>query len=286
MDSYALHLETRNALELADELSRHEHAIGNSPVTGNLRSLGTALGTIERLLGRSDAHAIETPLETIETTRRAVEAITRRRGDLPLYLRGRFDDLVAMGHRIVFALSNPYESVPAKPMLRELDLPLVIPQHTHSIIDFVASGAALASTFVARTNTARIAGSTLALAQAANAATADTQLSLARSVPIEAHQKLDLAWGFASVIAPFALGYVRKDPFAAACQIVAGAATLVGALFTDFRAERGLTRPRRSRGGPEAGRNRIRTTPMRVPEEAQRPLEGLSSAPSDWTSDS
>ena len=284
MDSRALHLETRNALELADELSRHEHSIGNSSVTGNLRSLETSLAVVDRHLGRSDEHAIEMPLEIIETTRRSVEAIARRRGDLPLYLHGRFDILVASGRRIVFGLSNPYESVPAKPLVRELGLPVVFSQDTHSILGYVASGAAAASTLLARTSRARLAGSALALAQVANVGTSDTRLAVSQSVPVETHRQLDIAWGFASVLAPFVLGYVRKDPIASSLQILAGAANLVSSLFTEYRAEKGLTRPRRSRGGPEAGRHRIRTTEPRIPPQ-ERPLEGLSSAPTLWTYD-
>ena len=36
MDVIALHLEVRNALSLADELGRHEHALGNDVLAGQL----------------------------------------------------------------------------------------------------------------------------------------------------------------------------------------------------------------------------------------------------------
>jgi hypothetical protein len=84
-----------------------------------------------------------------------------------------------------------------------------------------------------------------------------------------------------AIVMPFALGYVRKDPIAAAVQIVTGLVTCVTSLFTDYRASTGRTWPRRSKGGPELP---VGETGTRVPE-VQRPLEGFSSAPSDWRPD-
>jgi hypothetical protein len=80
---------------------------------------------------------------------------------------------------------------------------------------------------------------------------------------------------------PFLLGYVRKDPIAAAIQIVTGFMTCVASLFTDYRASKGTTWPRRSKGGPSL--ETVGT--MRRVTEVQRPLEGFSSAPSDWQPD-
>ena len=66
---------------------------------------------------------------------------------------------------------------------------------------------------------------------------------------------------------------------------------IVASLFTDYRASKGVTFPMRSKGGPDAIDAEIPRSQLeagergpRVPE-VQRPLEGFSSAPSDWQPD-
>jgi hypothetical protein len=72
------------------------------------------------------------------------------------------------------------------------------------------------------------------------------------------------------------LGYVKKDPIASIIQIAAGLGTIALSLFTDYRADRGVTASRRSKGGPSPRRDRLpKKVRNRVPE-IQRPLEGFA----------
>ena len=286
MDVTALHLEVRNALELADELSRHEHSLGQTTLTGTLRSLGTSLSSIEKDLGQSHEHPIPTELAVVESTRRSVDSLHARRGDMPLYLRRRVDELVASGRRVVFGLAHPNESVPSKPLLGgTLPLQRVVSQDVHSILDYVAAFACATTAIFASTKRAKIAGSALAASMAGTAATSDARLAAVRKIPIETHAAIDYGWGLAAVLAPFVFGYAKKDPLASTIQIASGLLTLAVSLVTDYRAQDGIAAPRRSLGGPEAGRARIQTSPTRIPQ-ASRPLEGLSSGPTNWRPES
>jgi hypothetical protein len=57
--------------------------------------------------------------------------------------------------------------------------------------------------------------------------------------------------------------------------MVVGLGTVVRSLLTDYRAERGIGFPHRSKGGPAPRRERLPKNGHRVPE-VQRPLEGLA----------
>jgi hypothetical protein len=108
----------------------------------------------------------------------------------------------------------------------------------------------------------------------------DYRLSAVKLLPIELHESLDYAGGLTAIAAPFVLGYVKKDPIAAMIHIGLGIGTVLTSLFTDYRATKGVTWPERSHGGPQLGAP-TGERGVRVPD-AQRPLEGLSSAPTDW----
>ena len=44
------------------------------------------------------------------------------------------------------------------------------------------------------------------------------------------------------IAAPFAFGYHKRAPLTAFAHVLTGAATILGSLFTDYRAERGVGR--------------------------------------------
>jgi len=287
MDRTALHLEVRNALSVADELSRHEHFLGQDDLAGTLSALKSALAELEREVGRSHAFEGAPSPEVVEALERSLGSLTLRRGEFPRALKLRASTLLGSAERISIALWDPEERVPSKPILGALPIARVVPQDVHSVLDYGIAAGLAASAVVARTNTARIVGATLAAGMAGASAVTDYRLSLAKVMPIEAHERLDFAGGIAAVAAPFVLGYAKKDPIAAAMHVGIGLATIVTSLFTDYRASRGVTWPIRSKGGPSPrrrgdeemlrpGKNGVRVT------EAQRPLEGLSSSPSAW----
>lgn len=282
MDRTSLHLEIRNALSVADELSRHEHALGQDELSGALGALRSSLQELERTVGRAHDDDGAPEPEVVEAVERALQSLVIRRYDVPRSLAGRTQTLLASAERVSIALWDPNERVPSKPLLGVLPLARVVPQDVHSVLDYGIAAGLAASTAIARTSRARMVGGMLAASVGGASAITDYRLGVAKVLPIEVHETLDFAGGVAAVAAPFVLGYVRKDPIAAAMHIGIGLATIVTSLFTDYRASRGVTWPIRSQGGPTRRRRRGRGADGARVTEVQRPLEGLSSAPSVW----
>jgi hypothetical protein len=292
MDRTALHLEVRNALSLSDELSRHEHARGDQDFAAHLSALRTLLGDLERDVGRYHDRALAAETGPAEHVALLVEGLRERRSRIPSGLRHRLELLVASADRVRQGLEKPEGRVPSKPVLG-LPLARVVPQDVHSVLDYAGALGYFASAALARTPEGRAAGIALGSSVAGVSLVTDYRLSAVKILPIEMHEVLDHVSGLSAAAAPFLLGYAKKDPVAAVVQIATGLLTVVASLFTDYRASVGVTRPLRSKGGPDAGatnetatRGSSRSTGgrVRVPD-AQRPLEGLSSAPSDWRPD-
>lgn len=283
MDRTALHLEIRNALSAADELSRHEHYVGDDDLAAALAALRTALGDLERDVGRSHEDLSAPDPDRVASLERALQTLIVRRHEVPQSLRRRTEELLASAERVSLALWDPNERVPSKPLLGVLPLARVVPQDVHSVLDYVHSAGFLASAKLARTKRGAAVGVALGVGFGGVSAVTDYRLSAAKLVPIEVHEGIDYAGGLTAIAAPFVLGYVKKDPIAALVQIGLGIGTVVTSLITDYRASKGVTLPHRSEGGPHPGPPRGQHG-IRVPD-AQRPLEGLSSAPSsDWES--
>ena len=272
MDAFTLHLELRNALSLSDELGRHEHAIGNDSLAGQLAALRTALGELERDVGRSHERSVSPNPTLVERLERGLAVLRDRLEEIPAALRPRLGQLLASVERIIFVEVRPRSPIPSKPLLGVLPLGRVIPQDVHSVMDYLVAAAYLASARLATTKRGRAVGMFLGANVGGVSLLTDYRLSAAKVIPIEVHEVLDHVSGAGAVAAPFVLGYAKKDRVAAAIQIAAGIGTILASLFTDYRAARGVGRAIRSRGGPQAGRFKK----QRVPE-AQRPLEGLSS---------
>jgi hypothetical protein len=138
------------------------------------------------------------------------------------------------------------------------------------VIDYVAAFALLASAKVARTRRARAVGLVLGAQLGGAALVTDSRLSAANWLRIELHEVVDHVSGGSAVLAPFLLGYRRTDPLASALQIAAGAGTILASLFTDYRAQAGISRPVRSRSA--RGRRGPRVA------EVQHPLEGFAAS--------
>lgn len=277
MDAVALHLEVRNALSLADELSRHEHALGNDTFAGHLAAVRTTLAELEREVGRSHAGQGSPHGTLIESLERSLRILQERIEAFPASLRPRLGQLLASLERVVFAELWPSSPVPAKQVFGALPLKRVIPQAAHSAVDLLAAGAYLLSARLARTPRARAVGMLLGGAVAGLSLLTDSRLALARVLPIELHELLDHASGAVAINAPFALGYVKRDPIASLIQIVTGTSVVVVSLLTDYRAVRGVARALRSRGGPRPARRPRKVFGRTRVREAQRPLEGFAS---------
>jgi hypothetical protein len=273
MDAIALHLELRNALSLADELGRHEHALGNEDLAGHLSAMRTSLGELEREVGRSHHEQLTPEPAHVERLEKAARVLRERLEEIPVNLRPRVGQLMASLERIVFAERKPASPVPAKPVLGGLPLRRVLPQEAHSVIDYLAAAALFLSARFARTRRARAVGLVLGAKIGGAALVTDCRFSAAKWLPIEVHELVDHGAGVGAVLAPFVLRYRKTDRVASTLQIAAGLGAIVAALFTDYRAEQGVGRAIRSRGGPAAPGRRRRHVP-----EIQRPLEGLSHA--------
>jgi hypothetical protein len=263
MDRTALHLEVRNALSVADELSRHEHDLAEDDLAGGLSALLSALRDLERQVGRSHEDPTKPQPWVVEAVHRSLEALLIRRHDIPRALRRRTEELIASTERVSTALWDPEVRVPAKPVFGALPLARVLPQDVHSVLDYVYSACFLASALLARSGRARAVGLALGVGLGTTALVTDCRLSAARLLPIETHEKADYLTGLAAVAAPFLLGYAKRDPIAAMLHVGLGLGTLVTSLLTDYRATRGLSWPMRSRGGPPRRERTGTPTPMR-----------------------
>jgi hypothetical protein len=285
MDAIAIHLEIRNAISLSDELARYAHENGNGAgdnLAGQLAALRSLLSELERDVGRTHQHQIVANPASIERIQHVLDSVRDHVEEFQSALRPRFGLLLEAVDRIVFASMRPTSEVPAKSLLRGvLPLSRVLPQHMHSVIDYVAAGAYFASAALARTRRARIMGGMLGSSLGGASLLTDDRLGAKKIIHVEDHEVLDHVSGATAILAPFVLGYVKKDPIASAIQIATGFASILSSLFTDYRSTRGISRPIRSNGGPLARKGKRTKTGRRGirVSEVQRPLEGLS-APS------
>ena len=250
MDRTALHLEVRNALSISDELARHEHSLGKDELAGCLSGLRSALRELECVIGRSHDVPSDPEPRVVEAVERSLEALIIRRREVPKSLRSRTEQLLASAERVSIALWDPEERIPSKPVLGALPLARVIPQDVHSGLDYVHTAGFALSAVIARTTRGRAVGSALSLGIGGLSALTDVRASAAKIVPVEHHERLELGLGVAAILAPFVLGYAKKDPVASAIHIGLGIGTIVTALVTDYRAHLGVTLPQRSKGGP------------------------------------
>lgn len=149
-----------------------------------------------------------------------------------------------VGHEVPKDRSLSHGS-PSKPILRGL-LPLarVIPQDVHSVMDYADGATTLSGAVMTDDPTARIASLALGGSALGVSALTDYRLSLAKVIPIEAHEIIDYAWGAMAIAAPFALGYWKRSPRVAMMHIMAGASQILASLFTDYRAARRRRSPR------------------------------------------
>jgi hypothetical protein len=129
---------------------------------------------------------------------------------------------------------------PSKPLLGRLPLARIIPQDVHSVMDYLDGGGVLAGAFLTSCPKAKAASWLLGGTGVAASSLTDYRLSLAKVIPIEAHETIDYAFGLSAVAAPFVLGYRKTAPLVAAMHVAIGVGTILASLFTDYRAYRGV----------------------------------------------
>lgn len=126
---------------------------------------------------------------------------------------------------------------PSKPLFGALPLARVIPQDVHSIMDY-ANGAITGLGVTSDDNAAKLASAVLGASVIGVSLVTDYRLSVAKILPIEAHEVADYGWGMTAIALPFVLGYWKRSPMVAMSHIIAGAGTILSALITDYRAYR------------------------------------------------
>ena len=137
------------------------------------------------------------------------------------------------------------KGIRSAPLLGRLPLARLIPQDVHSIADY-ANGAMVGVGVGAWDPRAKVASLVLASAVVGVSALTDYRLSLAKVIPIEAHEAIDHLWGISCIAAPFLFGYWKTSPKTAIAHVATGAVTILASLFTDYRAYRGVGRANRA----------------------------------------
>jgi hypothetical protein len=150
----------------------------------------------------------------------------------------------AAGEQLVAGTSARSLSVgtPSRPLLGRLPLARIVPQDVHSVMDYLDASGVLTGAFVTSCPKAKAASWLLGGSGIVASALTDYRLSLAKVVPIEAHEVVDYAFGVSAITAPFIFGYRKTAPLVAAAHVAIGIGTIVASLFTDYRAYRGVGR--------------------------------------------
>ncbi|KYG04618.1 hypothetical protein BE21_45790 [Sorangium cellulosum] len=134
-------------------------------------------------------------------------------------------------------------AIPSKLLFGVLPIRRLIPQDVHSALDYSNGLMVALAGLASNRREAKVAGAILGASVISVSLLTDYRMSLAKLIPIEAHEVLDYVWSASVIAAPFALGYTKRAPLAAFVQIATGAANLLGSMFTDYRAARGSMQP-------------------------------------------
>ena len=127
---------------------------------------------------------------------------------------------------------------PAQPLLKVLPIKRWIPQDIHSMMDYV-DGLTVATGFFLPENKRDDAASWASLALGASVVgvslLTDYRLSVAKIIPIRAHESAEYLWGASCIALPILLGYWKSSPRVAITHIAVGAGAMIASMFTDYR---------------------------------------------------
>lgn len=170
----------------------------------------------------------DNPTMSTSTGRRAIDP------DLP---KAHLDAAIERDLVLDYVEDRPLShGSPARPLLGVLPIARWIPQDVHSVMDYASAVVVGSGAFSEDSDdAARIASVALAASVAGVSALTDYRLSVAKVIPIEAHEAIDHLWGVAAIAAPFVFGYWKTSPRVALMHVIAGGSTILGALFTDYR---------------------------------------------------
>lgn len=127
---------------------------------------------------------------------------------------------------------------PAQPLLKVLPIKRLIPQDVHSMMDYI-DGLTVATGYFMPENKRDEAACWASMALGASvigvSLLTDYRLSLAKIIPIRAHETADYLWGASCIALPFLLGYHKSSPRVALTHIAVGAGAILASMFTDYR---------------------------------------------------
>lgn len=235
--------DVREAINRADELSRSAHEAHHEPVAQVLDSLRTALIHADEALGGG-----RSIVPMVPELARLLDELAGYTDRVAPDLRTRYHESIASFRGLVTSLERELDSVspslelPSKPLFGVLPLARMIPQDLHSMMDYAFAGTCLGTALWAESSGAKAAGAMLGSSAMCVSLLTDYRMSIAKIIPIEAHEAIDHAWGLTAIAAPFVFGYWKKDPAVAAIHIITGASTILASLFTDYRAAEGVGR--------------------------------------------
>jgi len=233
----------REALNHADELSRSAHESHHEPVAQALDSLRTALMHADEALGGG-----RSVLPLLPEMAHILDELATFSDRVGPDLRNRYHDSIETFRSLLHAMERDLDAIApsleleSKPLFGVLPLARTIPQDVHSMMDYAAGGTCIGTALLAETASAKGAGAFLGASVLCVSLLTDYRLSLAKIIPIEAHEAIDYGWGLTAIAAPFVLGYWKRDPAVAAIHVITGASTILASLFTDYRAAAGVGR--------------------------------------------
>ncbi|HEX8821317.1 MAG TPA: hypothetical protein VF794_15420 [Archangium sp.] len=145
--------------------------------------------------------------------------------------------------------------IPAQPLLGRLPLSRRLPQDIHSLLDYQGALTVAGAGLMSGSKIACTAGLALGLSGAGVSLLTDYRMSLKKLIPIEVHEVIDYVWSFSVIAAPFVFGYSRRSKLVTLMHVFVGASTILGSLFTDYRAQTGVQwgKGRRTDLGPVGG---------------------------------
>jgi hypothetical protein len=138
------------------------------------------------------------------------------------------------------SLSRSEEAgIASRPLFGVLPLKRFVPQDVHSLLDY-ANAFTVAGVGLGASSPACTVGLALGLSDLGVSLLTDYRLSARKLIPIEVHEAIDYIWAISAIAAPFVFGYAKRSPVAALVHIMAGVSTIIGSLFTDYRAQVGV----------------------------------------------
>lgn len=198
--------------------------VGEPPPPGDVTEASRSNAAAESVAAADMDDAIEVTDATRQNQASPVGAgLERAAGQAPAALAGRLS-----------------QGQPSRPLLGVLPLARVIPQDVHSVMDYLDAGAVMTGAALSDCPRARTASLLLGGAGLGVSSLTDYRISLAKVIPIEAHEAIDYLFGISAIAAPFALGYRKTAPLTAAMHVAVGVGTIVTSLLTDYRAYRGV----------------------------------------------